>query len=739
MTSPISIQFLAALFLAPAFAGAGALLVGIPILIHILNRRRYKLVNWAAMDFLLKALRKNRRRLRFEQLVLLITRCLVLLLLGLALARPTGCNDSTLAGLAGERNSLHVLVIDNSYSLAYEASRPDARTHLDQARKLARQIVAGLSAGGESVAIITAARPATAVILKPTFDLQSAVAAIDRIEQSFGSTDLLGALTLARQIAQAEPRPVPRYLDLFTDSTRSAWIIPQADALAKTGTELAGLFHVQHFSLGQTGQSNAAVLNLHPSSRLVTTRFPTELLATVRAFGPSSPITVQWKQDETLLPTPPAAQFDATSAPIVQPRVVFPAGGGHTLSATVLSTDRLPIDNTHYRAVDVASELRLLIVEGERGSGALSSSAAFLQLALAPPQEGTGKSDSNLLPELISDIELAGKPLDSYRSIVLCGVGQVSPAVADQLQRFVQAGGTLVVTMGEAVNADNYNHVLTPRKLLPGMLVRRMASAADSRGYTFDFNPRGLLHPLLNIFRNEEKSGLDTVQVFTYWQVQLPTDSPAERVLNFVSDAPDKPADPAITVHSFGEGRVVFFATTVNADWTSLPAKLAFVPLMQELVGGTIAGNDAWMNRLVGQSIELPATIKLTTVPSLTDISQRQWPMHAQTINGATVYQSDPIPRPGIYMLQTGLKKIPIAVNVPDDEADIRVLDGPAIKRALGQIEMESFGDQLSAQGPGAEGQSHHDFGWIIMLAVLALAGIESFMAMRFGHPVKRK
>src|SRR5687767_6426136 len=112
-------EFLAVWFLSPAFAGAGALLVGIPILIHILNRRRYKLVNWAAMDFLLKAMRKNRRRLRFEQFLLLATRCLVLLLLGLALARPTGCAEQSIAGMSGERNSLHVLVIDNSYSMAY--------------------------------------------------------------------------------------------------------------------------------------------------------------------------------------------------------------------------------------------------------------------------------------------------------------------------------------------------------------------------------------------------------------------------------------------------------------------------------------------------------------------------------------------------------------------------------------------------------------------------------------------
>src|SRR3954447_7672634 len=159
-----SMDILAVGFVTPMFVAAGLLLASIPIIIHILNRRRFKIVDWAAMTFLLQAMKKNRRRLRFEQWLLLAVRCLVLALLGLALARPLGCEDTSLASMAGRRSGLHVIVIDNSYSMAYEADRPDAKTHLDQAKLLAKQLVARLSAGGESVAIITAARPATAVI-----------------------------------------------------------------------------------------------------------------------------------------------------------------------------------------------------------------------------------------------------------------------------------------------------------------------------------------------------------------------------------------------------------------------------------------------------------------------------------------------------------------------------------------------------------------------------------------------
>src|SRR5258708_39888662 len=101
-------------FLNWTMAGVAAGLISIPIIIHLLNRRRFKTVTWAAMDFLMKAMRKNRRRLEFEQWILLATPCLLVFLLGLALARAEGCGKSSLAGRIAGRTGLHGLRIDHS-------------------------------------------------------------------------------------------------------------------------------------------------------------------------------------------------------------------------------------------------------------------------------------------------------------------------------------------------------------------------------------------------------------------------------------------------------------------------------------------------------------------------------------------------------------------------------------------------------------------------------------------------
>lgn len=729
----------------PAFLIAGVLLAAVPVIIHILNRRRFKVVQWAAMEYLLAAMRKNRRRLRFEQWILLATRCLVLALLGLALARPLACSQTNLAAAGAQRSGLHVLVIDNSYSMGYEVQRPEARTHLQQARLLAKQLIDRLSNGGESVVIITAANPAAAVIAQPSYDLQGAKAAIDRIEQTSVGTDLAGALQLAMQIAEAQPAALRRELYLFTDGTRSAWDAPSAKLLHQQGEQLVKLYHIVHFNLGRQNQWNQAVLELRPESNLVTTKFNNEFLADVKGYGPSTEATIQWKLDNQPLPGGANVKLDTQTPPQILSQLTIRTGGPHIISVSAIGPDALGIDNTRRRVVDAASELKVLIVEGDHGVGLMSGSAAFLTLALAPPAEASAacnaKTNSAIAPELISDLELGNKVLADYRAVLLTNVARFPPEQADQLQKYVQQGGTLLLFMGEQVNADSYNKILLPRHLMPGPLTKRMSVGADQKGFAFDFNPHGSLHPLLSIFSGEDKSGLDTAQVFTYWQVE-PAGSGIERVLDYLpagtvpststTTAPHA-SDPAITAQSQGAGRVIFFSTTANADWTSFPAKPAYVTLMHELLLGSINSGDAWMNVIAGRPLVLPQSLKLTAAPVLTDPASQSVVLEQSSGGeGQLIYRSVPLNIPGIYQLSTGTRVYPIAVNPPADEADVRTLDDSAIKAALGGINLDLQGDALPPES--ADRDQGNDLGWTVMLLVLALVAAESFLAMRFGH-----
>src|SRR5579872_3035211 len=110
------------LFLHPWYMVAGGALVSAPILIHLINRMRYRRVRWAAMEFLLKSQKRNRRRLIIEQLLLLLMRCALVLMAVMLVSRYLGFSFAFLE----PQNTLHVVVVDDTLSMA-DRWRQDGR------------------------------------------------------------------------------------------------------------------------------------------------------------------------------------------------------------------------------------------------------------------------------------------------------------------------------------------------------------------------------------------------------------------------------------------------------------------------------------------------------------------------------------------------------------------------------------------------------------------------------------
>ena len=725
---------LALAFLAPGLFLAGAGLVAVPILIHFLNRRRYRVVQWAAMEYLLLAMKKNRRRLRFESLLLLVTRCLVLLFLGAALARPFGCSNSSLANLAGHPAGLHVIVIDNGYAMGYQFNRPSAKTHLEQAKLIARELINHLSAGSEAVAIVTTVQTG-APIPTPTYDLDAAKSAVDRIDQTYGLTDMPAALEQARQIAEAAGGLPTRSLYILDDSTRHVWAAPNATDLASLGHKLADTFQggITHFNLGVPNEFNALVSDLTPGQRLATLvpDFAPSFTAALRAYGQGSDPRLAWRIDGV------AVQSEDDHTPRLGPtdtfqtlsRALFTTGGPHAISASLAGEDKLPCDDTRWRVVNVASDLKMLVVEGQRQVGSAGGSGLYIRAALDPQGDTTTAKHRLVAIDTISDLELATQPLGDYRCVVLCGAGNLSDNVAERLEKFVSAGGALWIFMGPQVDGENYNSTLLKHHLLPGPLVRRL-TVAGGNGKTFDFDPAKPVHPLLEPFYHYQDSGLESARVFSYWQMALPANTTAERVLDFQADPGAAHEDPAITVQSIGRGRVIFCSTAADAndEWTTFPAKKAFPEVILCLFLGTVNTGDDWMNLAVGQSVQTPPEVKLTAAPHLRDARGVEWSMLGD--NG--IYSSVPLTTPGLYTMSAAHSSWPIAVNVPAQEGDTRLVDSQTIARVLGNINIDFENDEIvSTSGKSREAS---DFGWPLMLAVFALLGGESLMAMKFGR-----
>src|SRR5947207_1006320 len=151
--------------------------VSIPIVIHLFHKSRFRIVPWGAMHLLEAVLRKNTRRLKLEQLILLLLRCAIPVFLAICMARPV---ITGLEPLLGNAKSSTVLVLDNSYSM--EAGGP-GRSNFQQAKEAARQIVDALPPGSD-VAMVRMAGGASPID-EPTFDLDRVRGELSRSRSGF--------------------------------------------------------------------------------------------------------------------------------------------------------------------------------------------------------------------------------------------------------------------------------------------------------------------------------------------------------------------------------------------------------------------------------------------------------------------------------------------------------------------------------------------------------------------------
>ena len=166
-----------------------------PILIHLWNKRRYREVSWAAIEYLLAAMRKNSRRMRLEQLLLLAVRTLLILLLVLALAQPY-LEQAGLPFVPGQR-TLKVFVIDGSYSMAY---KPTDKSRFERAKQLAAQIV-DESSQGDAFTLVLMASPPAVVVGTPAVEPGDFIEEIENLKLRHGGADFA---TVLRQIVSSE-------------------------------------------------------------------------------------------------------------------------------------------------------------------------------------------------------------------------------------------------------------------------------------------------------------------------------------------------------------------------------------------------------------------------------------------------------------------------------------------------------------------------------------------------------
>lgn len=584
---------------------AGVAAVSIPIIIHLLNKRKFKIVDWAAMEFLLDADKKNRRRVRLENLLLLLLRCLAVLLIGLLLARPF-IPTSLTAGILNATQYERIVIVDDSLSMQARVGNESA---WDQARQRLTRLTEALASdqSDNTLTLILTSQPdqpqfnAAALNKKSIAEINET---IDKLDVSDKAANLDATLKQLQDRLSGEKGNVSRVVYVITDLRQRDW----KDGSEGQESPLKTLIDISKTTTncyvvdaGDAEDRNLTVTEIRPEGTLVAgvaSRFDVEVLnqgsseaRDIRIkFGAGDSLPVQEeierlapgeKQSRSFSFTFSAEEENAEAAlrATLPPRKVKV----EVTTAKQGEDDRLPADSVAYYPARIVRGIPALIVDGDPSASFGKSESFYLKRSLAP----FGPIPSGVVVDIVTESEMESLTLDKYGVIFLCNVyrlGDKTLENIEKLRKWVDAGGGLVMMPGDQVDEAffNENYYKDGLGLSPFKLENLKGDEAEQKWVNFRVEQAN--HPVLQIFTGvAAQQSLDSVKTFRWWGSSVKKDQLGSLVsvsarFNDIDDS------LAFAEKPLGRGRVLATTFPADADWSNWTSDPTYLVAMQQLV-----------------------------------------------------------------------------------------------------------------------------------------------------------
>lgn len=722
----------------------GVAAVSVPIAIHFFFRSRYRTVPWAAMKFLLTSVEETSRRLKFQELLLLVVRCLVLALLALAMARPI--SQASRGGGRGDAVDA-VFVIDSSYSMTASDGAP---SRFERAKQAANDILDALPPHS-TVQLIAGSNRAALLGPRSPSNLEDARALIQNLTPTSLSTDLYPAIREARAVLERGQLP-NRELVVFSDLDKLGWDREASGLVSefKAIHEKAGVTLVR---CGTRTPKNAAIVGITPQAGVSRPGDRVGFVVLVRNTGTEDlrDVVVSLTADPTSsddksrreTQTVPVLKAGETRGVPMSAR--FDKAGARVLSARI-EHDDVPGDNRFDQVVPIRETVNVLVVNGGGDRDVTKSSTFFLNHALQPVKE----LDRSRYYLQLREVEprLASPALLPKTDLVFLVNVAVSPETDDaaptrrssvppdflrELSSWVRQGRGLVIIPGDHARADDYNRGLGD--LLPAPIVGVREHDAD-KPLLMDRKTFSL-PAFLRV--KEDRYFADFNDLGSRKTLELKDAGSNENVvLRFANGS------PALVRRTIDEGEVFLLATAFEPSWSDVQIGPTFLPFVQTLVAHLLHEQSHEMNAVAGQSItwtprdpdvrsydlKTPAgnLIRL----GLPEVKDKRQTLALPDLDIAGIYRI--IPTGGGQLAEaTGERTTPIAV-VPDliESQNFDPLSDEQIDRRLGFSPVHLIaGGELSSS---TSERFRHEWTLWLLAAVLILALLESWLAWLCGR-----
>jgi hypothetical protein len=495
-------------FLNPLTIIAGGVLVSTPIIIHLINRIRFRRVKWAAMEFLLKAQKKMRRKKILEQLLLLFLRCLLVFLIGLLFARFTGCDSKG----KESRPTTHLVILDDTPSMAdgWRAEDGKMTTAYDEAKITVYKHIMPAAAEATTHQTLHVLRlselenpyPAGTKLVDGSLrdrsmdevreearvngaNIEKMKVELDSKQVSTVRRSLVDGLRKGKELLAARASgDTAQVVHVISDLRAIDWAAdgPAISELLKEYKDNGATVHLIDVAnparkpdrKSPPFSDNLAIVELKPRNRVVSVNQLVEIEVSVMNFGSTEvknvqvafflnglPRVIQTKE----LPSLPPNQLQTITVEVTMTQTGTkdkPLDRFNLITAALKTPEPggLSIDNVRHTVVEVRDAVRVLVVDGRTVEGGTDlrerpeGDSYYLRTLLLQTK---AQELGNIRIDSREAKELENVDLRPYSAVYLMNVPTLTEAAVTRLEKYVEEGGGIGVFLGPDVKSLEYN------------------------------------------------------------------------------------------------------------------------------------------------------------------------------------------------------------------------------------------------------------------------------------------
>lgn len=605
-------------FLSPVFLWLLPLAV-IPIILHLLNKRPPKVVDFSHIQWIKDAHRKLMPKKTIKDLLLLIMRVSILLFLVLFFSRPVIRQGKLIGGR--DDNSTLLLLMDVSASMGtVEEGRSALVRTVGNVKEMLREVPPQVRVG------LLAYSDRIEQEFSPTTDRSRLLSLLDELTVMPRPTNPKPALDMAYVILSRQSKTKKSIL-LMTDNQETQW-----EQLTKEGAAIEQFDPSVSVIIWETGQETAhhgiTYANLQLTEEGTLKGGWTLQQSPAANVGWSLNLNGQVVGEGTAKPAKPNELLP------LQARL--PKGGFYAGELNLVA-DASSFDNTYYLAGRIPKGFRVLIVEGESGLAPSDAESYYLKLAMESPRDPRLEQI-----RVVTNDRFFTEHLPLHDVLVLANVGDLKEKTAEIIA-WVEKGGNLFLSAGSHWQ-DNTASALG--------LFRTRATVAATQNVTPPESSAALL------------SGVAGLESFEWKEIRVGKHVPVEVSDDLTTLISLTNSDPLLISKRRGRGSVVFLTTSIDRAWTNMPSKPVFSPLMRELISRLAdpTGEEAVLQGVVDAPFEvrLPPGVQNVSIvgPDGSAVTGR--------VDAQGLLRLPPVNKPGLYKIRTNMQDgdLTLAVNM---------------------------------------------------------------------------